>query len=122
MKFPSIFIKKQTYQYGLDAELAAIEFLQNKDYKIIAKRYKTKFGEVDIIAKTGQTLIFIEVKARTSQELIEVILRKNQINRIKNTALFFIAENINYQNHDIRFDFILFNKDQGIQHFEGFFE
>lgn len=115
-------MKKQTYQYGLEAELIAINFLQDKGYKILAQRYKTKLGEVDIVAEIAQTLVFIEVKARTNQELIEVILRRNQINRIRNAARFFLAKNIKYQNHDIRFDFILFNRVLEPQHFEAFFE
>ncbi len=115
-------MKKQTYQYGVEAELAAINFLQKKDYKIIAQRYKTKLGEVDIVAEIEQTLVFIEVKARKSQELIEAMLRKNQINRIRNAARFFLAKNIKYQNHDVRFDFILFEKNLEAQHFEAFFE
>lgn len=115
-------MKKQTYQYGIEAESSAIKFLQNKDYKIIAQRYKTKLGEVDIVAEIDQTLVFIEVKARKSQELIEVMLRKNQINRIRNAARYFLAKYPIYQNHDIRFDFILFEKSLEPQHFEAFFE
>lgn len=122
---------KQTYQYGIASESLAIKFLQNKDYEIIATRYKTKVGEVDIIAKTfvdtvmqkqQPTLVFIEVKARNHQELIEVILRKSQVNRIRNAAKYFLAKNLQYQNYDIRFDFILFENSLQPQHFEAFFE
>jgi len=113
---------KQTYQYGIEAELKAISHLENKGYKIISQRYKTKFGEVDIVAEIAKTLVFIEVKARKNQELIEVMLRKSQINRIRNTAKYFLAKNAKYQNHDVRFDFILFEQTLEPQHFEAFFE
>lgn len=124
-------MKRQTYQYGLNAESRAINFLQDKGYKILATRYKTKLGEVDIIAETitqsllikqQPTLVFIEVKARNTKELIEVILRKSQINRIRNAAKYFLAKNAKYQNHDVRFDFILFEQSLDPQHFEAFFE
>jgi len=115
-------MSKQTYQFGFNAEEKAIFYLENKGYKIIAQRYKTKFGEVDIVASIKQTLVFVEVKARQNNELLEMILRKSQINRIRNAAKIFIAKNTQYQNHDVRFDFILFESDIQPQHFEAFFE
>jgi putative endonuclease len=115
-------MQKQTYQYGIEAESKAIAHLESKGYKIISQRYKTKLGEIDIVAEIAQTLVFIEVKARKGQELIEVMLRKNQINRIRNAARFFLAKNIKYHNHDVRFDFILFEQTLDPQHFEAFFE
>ena len=42
-------MKKQTYQYGVESEAAAISFLENKGYKIISGRYKTKLGEMSLI-------------------------------------------------------------------------
>ena len=115
-------MKKQTYQYGVESEATAISFLENKGYKIISSRYKTKLGEIDIIAEATQTLVFIEVKARKGQELLETILRRAQINRIRNAAQIFLAKNPKYQNHNVRFDFILFEQGQSPQHFEAFFE
>ncbi len=115
-------MKKQTYQYGVESESAAISFLENKGYKIISSRYKTKLGEIDIVAETASTLVFIEVKARKGRELIETILRRSQVNRIRNAAQIFLVKNSKYQNHDIRFDFILFEQNLEPQHFEAFFE
>jgi putative endonuclease len=107
--------KIKAYNFGFEQEQRAIQFLMNRDYQIIKNRYKTKFGEVDIIAKKDNLLVFIEVKARKKEELIEVILRASQIQRIKNAALFFIAQNPQFQNFDISFDFILVN-DEIIHH------
>ena len=50
------------------------------------------------------------------------MLRKSQIDRIRNTAKYFLAKNAKYQNHDVRFDFILFEQTLEPQHFEAFFE
>ena len=44
----------------------ACEYLKNKKYKIIERNFRKKYEEIDIIAVQGSTLVFIEVKARTS--------------------------------------------------------
>ena len=51
---------------GRAGEVKAAEFLKDKGYKIIKTNYKTHFGEIDLIAKDGETLVFIEVKTRSS--------------------------------------------------------
>ncbi len=127
-----------SYKNGLIFEERARRHLLKKGYKIIKSRYKTHYGEIDIIAeqkytvdnrlKTGfnfqsqkKRLIFVEVKSRANDELIESILRKSQVKRIKNCASYFLAQNQYFQNHDIRFDFILFEKSKIITHFEDYF-
>lgn len=56
-------------EFGQLAEKAAVTFLKNKGYKIRECNYRTKFGEIDIIAQDKDVLVFIEVKARHSLEL-----------------------------------------------------
>ncbi|MBI5643895.1 MAG: YraN family protein [Deltaproteobacteria bacterium] len=51
---------------GRKGEEEAAVLLKKKGYKIIEKNYRCRFGEIDIIAKDGGTLVFVEVKARTS--------------------------------------------------------
>jgi len=48
-------------------DLACAE-LQRRGYAIVERRYRTRFGEIDIIAKDGLTIVFVEVKARMTQE------------------------------------------------------
>src|SRR3989338_1606754 len=91
-------IKKQTYQFGDSREIIAANFLRLKGYEILARRFKSPLGEIDIIAKKLQTLVFIEVKARKHEELIEVILRPQQALRIKAAAEYFLAKNPKYEN------------------------
>ena len=53
-------------QFGKDSEQLAAQFLKNQGYKILETNYKTKTGEIDIIAKLRGVLVFVEVKARKS--------------------------------------------------------
>lgn len=52
---------------GGDAEACAAAFLEAKGLKIIARNYRCRFGEIDLIARNGATVVFVEVRARTSQ-------------------------------------------------------
>ena len=52
------------FKFGLSAESRAAMFLIAKGYRIAARRWKTPFGEIDIIARRRHALVFVEVKAR----------------------------------------------------------
>jgi putative endonuclease len=53
-------------QFGQTSEMVAARFLKKQRYKILETNYRTRQGEIDIIARDGDTIAFIEVKARTS--------------------------------------------------------
>ena len=53
--------------YGKTSEIIAANFLKKKGYKILAMNYKNKIGEIDIIAKDKNIIVFVEVKARSSK-------------------------------------------------------
>ena len=53
---------------GISGEDLACAELQRRGSAIVERRYRTRFGEIDIIAKDGGTLVFVEVKARMTQE------------------------------------------------------
>jgi putative endonuclease len=53
---------------GISGEDLACAELQRRGYAIVDRRYRTRFGEIDIIAKDGSTTVFVEVKARMTQE------------------------------------------------------
>lgn len=101
---------KNRYYFGLWAERVAMVFLRLKGYHILEWRFKSHFGEIDIIAKKSRIIVAVEVKARRSKILIEEVLTPNQVNRIKNSVNFYISKNKKYQNYNLRLDFIAFNK------------
>ena len=52
---------------GEGAEAAAAAFLEARGLKILARNYRCKAGEIDIIAQSGVTTVFVEVRSRTSE-------------------------------------------------------
>jgi len=55
---------RENLEFGCLAEKEAAEFLKSKGYKLLEINYRTKFGEIDIIARENATICFVEVKAR----------------------------------------------------------
>lgn len=99
--------KKKSYIFGLVAEFMAITCLRLKLYYILEKRYKTKVGEVDIIACKGNKLVFIEVKARTDKSNIKEVVSNHQWNRINRAASVFLSRNRKFADSALRFDLML---------------
>lgn len=53
---------------GMKGEIKAAKYLKRKGYEIVAKNVREKFGEIDIVAKDGDTYVFVEVKTRSGSE------------------------------------------------------
>ena len=112
-------IKQKRYYFGLFAEKIACFYLNVKFYQILARRYKTPFGEIDIIAKKGNEIIFIEVKARKETDLMDFI-SKHQQQRINKAAQYFLLNFSKYQTYNLRFDAIIMNRNFLPKHFIGY--
>lgn len=56
----------QSQQFGKKSEAIAVKHLRKQKYKILEENYRTKLGEIDIIAKDDDTIAFVEVKSRRS--------------------------------------------------------
>lgn len=114
-------INKKTYQFGILSEKIAMIFLRLKGYRILAWRYKTRFGEIDIVAKKNREIVVVEVKARKKDGNFEEILRSRQINRMMVAAQCFVSKNPRFYDHNVRFDFIFVNKFFWPKHYKNFF-
>ena len=53
-------------KFGTNSEALAANYLKLSGYRILERNYRNRIGEIDIIAKEGPVLVFVEVKARTS--------------------------------------------------------
>jgi putative endonuclease len=96
--------KRQAWRWGLAAERICIWLLRLKGYQILGQRYKTRVGEIDIIARRWGKISFIEVKARPSLNLgLECISYKQQT-RIQNAAQIFLSRMRKKDFNQLRFD------------------
>ena len=110
--------------YGKTSEIIAANFLKKKGYKILAMNYKNKIGEIDIIAKDKNIIVFVEVKARSSKAFghpFEAINEQKQW-KVRKVAELFLSLN-NLMDCNSRFDAIsiLGQEDYEIEHIENVF-
>ena len=94
------------FQLGLSAESRAAMFLIAKAYRIVARRWKTPFGEIDIVARRRRALVFVEVKARDRlDEAMEAVTERTK-RRIVAAAEYWLAQHPGDIDAEIRFDVI----------------
>lgn len=100
--------KLDAYALGLRAESVAALYLMCRGCKILARRFKTPLGEIDLIAKKGKTILFIEVKARMDKAQALESVRPAAQERIIRAAQYFLARHPQYQDYALRFDVAAF--------------
>lgn len=97
----------QSNTYGKRSEIIASDFLKKNGYKILEVNYKNKVGEIDVIAKDGECIVFVEVKARKSQRFghpFDAIDERKQ-QKIHAVASIYLVQNHKYGTN-CRFDAI----------------
>lgn len=110
---------------GQKGEGIAASFLETNGYQLLAKNYRYRRSEIDLICQTGQTLVFIEVKWRKNNDFgyPESFVEEAQANRIKTGAEQYLVEN--GWDGPIRFDILAISgtadKNLEINHFEDAF-
>lgn len=95
------------HRFGLRAESWAAWLLLLKGYRILARRFKTHAGEIDLIARRGQTLVFVEVKARAGRDSALEALSAAQRERLHRAAGLYLATHPQFADFTIRFDLVL---------------
>ena len=102
---------------GGDAEDRAAEYLIEKGFTIITRRYKARHGEIDIVALDGDVLVMVEVKERTKPGYIpEESVGVMKARRIGLAASEYVRKNGELE-REIRFDLICFDP-SGLRHHE----
>jgi len=119
-------MKQFNYQTGQRGENLAAAYLAQKGYRIIQKNFRTRFGEIDLIASQNQKLIFVEVKLKVGTQLgtPEEMISRHKINQVRQTAIRFLLANpqLAKQYPQQRIDAVCIVIDQGktiIKHYEN---
>lgn len=108
--------------FGLRAETFATAWLRLKGYRVLARQYRVSGGEVDIIAKRGETIAFVEVKARSAMEDALVAITPLKLRRIRIAAARWLARNPLAANCVLRVDAVFIARGRLPRHIEGIAE
>jgi putative endonuclease len=86
--------RREKKELGKKGEEKALRFLKKKGYRIIEKNYVCKLGEMDIIAKEKDTLVFVEVKTRTTTEFgpPQLAVNSSKQRQLSKVALNYLKE------------------------------
>jgi putative endonuclease len=95
------------FKTGLSAESRAAAYLMAKGYRILAKRFRTPYGEIDLVARKRSLLAFIEVKARASLDEAAYAVTPRQQQRIIAAAQAWLMAHPEHAEFELRFDAVL---------------
>ena len=98
--------KIKAYKKGHRAEWLAAIALFFKGYRILARRYKTPVGEVDLIVRKKNLIVFVEVKARATEQLALESISSSAQRRISAAGEWWISQQRNGAHYTWRFDVI----------------
>ena len=104
----------QRQRLGRSGEERAVAELERRGYAILARRYRTRHGEIDIVARDGETTVFVEVKARVTGEFgsaAEAVTPAKQ-RRLARMAVAYAVRN-GLQNRPCRFDVVAIDEAGG---------
>jgi putative endonuclease len=110
------------FRLGLSAESRAAMLLMAKGYRIAARRFKTPFGEIDIVARRRNALIFVEVKARDHADDAAMAVTERGRRRILGAAELWLARHPADAQRLIRFDVILVTPGKMPRHLANAFD
>src|SRR5262245_27234127 len=95
------------FQTGISAESRAAAYLIAKGYRILARRFRTPHGEIDIVARRRNLIAFVEVKARASLDEAAFAVTPRQQQRIIDAAQGWLAAHPEHAEFELRFDAML---------------
>ncbi len=98
--------RQNRYRRGYWAEYIAAAYLIAKGYRILARRFKTPAGEIDVIAIRGGRVAFIEVKHRATRGDCEAAVTPRLRQRVRRAADLWLAKRPHYQGLDLGFDLV----------------
>jgi putative endonuclease len=113
--------RRERERAGRRAETVAAWWLRAKGFGIVATRYRTRVGEIDLVARRGRLVVFVEVKRRHDADAAAASVTGRQRQRILRAAEQFLAAQ-RLQDVDIRFDVVLVAPGRLPLHIAGAFD
>ncbi len=110
------------FRVGLSAESRAAALLIAKGYRVVARRFRTPVGEIDIVARRGNVLIFVEVKARARLDDAAEAVTDRGKRRIVAAAEAWLSQHPDDAMRNIRFDAVLVAPRRLPRHIEAAFD
>lgn len=114
--------RRAAFRLGLTAETKAAALLLVKGYRIVARRWRSPVGEIDLVARRGRVLAFVEVKARGRLDDAAESVTPRQRRRIVAGAQAWLASHPTDATCDIRFDAILVAPRRWPRHIQAAFD
>ena len=111
--------RRRAERQGRAAETLAALYLRLKFYRILARRFRAATGEIDLIAKRGRCLIFVEVKRRGTRAAAAGSISAASRRRILRTAALFLAQNPHLAGCELRLDAVLMAPGAWPSHIQG---
>ena len=96
----------RAYRLGFRGEFLASLALMLKGYRIVARRYKTKLGEIDLIARRGDLVLIVEVKARSNLQAAMDAIGRDAAWRIEGAADMWLSRQRDSAKLSLRFDMV----------------
>jgi len=113
--------KRVAFFRGHSAERWAALALMLKGYRIVARRYRTRLGEIDLIARRGNLILIVEVKARISVEAAQLSVTPQAMHRIEAAADLWLQRQRDHAHLSLRFDLIAVLPRRWPKHIPAFF-
>ncbi|QND51337.1 YraN family protein [Phyllobacterium sp. 628] len=98
--------RHKAYKRGHSAEYVAALALMLKGFRIVERRYRTKLGEIDLIARRGDLILIVEVKARRTLEQAMEAVSATTMRRIESAADLWLARQPDHAKLSLRFDMV----------------
>src|SRR5690348_4244108 len=95
------------FRTGLSAESRAAAYLMAKGYRILARRFRTPHGEIDLVARRRNLIAFVEVKARATLDDAAFAVTPRQQRRIIDAAQGWLVAHPEHADFELRFDAVL---------------
>jgi putative endonuclease len=114
--------RRAAHAYGLQAETVATLWLRAHFYSILDRNYRIQGGEIDIVARRGRTIAFVEVKARGDLEEAAIAITPQKQRRVSRAANRWIAVHPWAMRYTLRADAIFIARRKLPRHLENAFE